>query len=336
MDLQWRALTRADAAGMAELNAAVHAAYPAGELRAVDEMEASFDDEWRVAAPARFGAFADGRLVGFGVLFARVAANPDHRMLLWGMVHPGFARRGIGTEIVRRGLRAAPDLHARSFPEAEGLVVLELPDVPGSAELALACGFEPGERSFDMARALPRDPAEFDAWIAAPGGDLVISRFDPKYVEELRQVHNDSFVPYHPGSAPVPAEAWERRFSHPAFRPDLSFLMLDAGTGEISGYIFSARVTERTGHTGPREVRLATITTHHGYRKRGIATALIGAVLSEAVVQGFESASLDVDTGNPSGALRVYQRAGFTVTHSATTYARKIDRPLAAAPLPRM
>jgi mycothiol synthase len=310
---------------MAELNSAVHAAHSVGELQGSDEMDRSFDDEWRVAVPARFGAFIDGRLIGFGVLFARVAANPDHRMLLWGMVHPEFRRRGIGTEIVRRGLEAAPDLHARSFPETEGLVVLELPDVPGSAELARACGFEAGKRSFEMARALPRDPAEFDAWIAAPGGDLVVSRFAPRYVEELRQVHNDSFIPYHPGATPVPAEAWERRFSDPSFRPDLSFLMLDSGTGEISGYILSARVTQRAGHTDPHQVCLATITTHRGYRRRGIATALIGKVLSEAVVQGFETASLDVDTDNPSGALQVYERAGFTVTHSGTTYTRKID-----------
>jgi hypothetical protein len=96
-------------------------------------------------------------------------------------------------------------------------------------------------------------------------------------LQELRQVHNDSFIPYHPGAAPVPAEAWERRFSHPTFRPDLSFLMLDSDTGEISGYILSAHVTERTGHTD-----------------------------------------------NPSGALQVYERAGFTVTHSTTTYSRKI------------
>ena len=314
---------------MAELNAAVHEAYTAGELRGVDEMDRSFDDEWRVAVPARFGAFIDGRLVGFGVLFARVAANPDHRMLLWGMVHPEFRRRGIGTELVRRGLEAAPDLHARSFPEAEGLVVLELPDVPGTAELARVCGFEADKRSFDMARALPgdpADPAEFDAWIAAPGGDLVVSRFAPQYVEELRLLHNDSFIPYHPGAAPVPAEAWERRFSDPTFRPDLSFLMLDSGTGEVCGYVLSARVPQRTGHTAdPRQICLATITTHRGYRRRGIATALIGKALSEAVVQGFETASLDVDTDNPSGALHVYERAGFTVTHSTTTYARKIN-----------
>ncbi|HEY3872304.1 MAG TPA: GNAT family N-acetyltransferase [Actinocrinis sp.] len=325
MDLQWRALTRADATAMAELNNAVHAADPVGELWAADEMDRSFDDAWRVAVPARFGAFADRKLIAFGMLFSRVAANPDHRMLLWGMVHPAFRRQGIGTEIVQRGLKAAPDLHERSFPDAEGLVVLELEDAPGSAELARACSFETGKRSLEMARALPRDPAEFDAWIAAPGSGLVVSRFAPRYVEELRQVHNDSFVPYHPGAAPVPAEAWERRFSHPTFRPGLSFLMLDSGTGEIGGYILSACVTERTGHTGPHQVCLATITTHRGYRRRGVATALIGAALSEAVVRGFETASLDVDSDNPAGAFQVYERAGFTITHSATTYARKIE-----------
>lgn len=310
---------------MAELNAAVHAAHPVGDLRTADEMDRSFDDTWRVAAPARFAAFASGEIVAFGVLFPRVAANPDHRMLMWGMVHPAFRRRGIGTELVRRALKAAPDLHARSFPATQALVVLELQDLPGSGEIARACGFEAGSHSFDMARALPRESAEFAPWIKAPGGNLMVGRFAPRHIEELRQLHNESFVPDHPGAVPVPADAWERRFSDPTFRQDLSFVMLNSDTREIAGYIFSNSANERTGPTGPREIRLSTITTRRGYRRRGIATALIGAALSNAVTQGFEAASLEVDTDNPSGALRVYERAGFTVSHSATTYIRKID-----------
>lgn len=325
MELQWRTLTRADASAMAELNAAVYADNPAGELRGAEEMTRSFDDEWRVAVPSRIGAFDHGDLAAFGVLFPGVAANPDHRMLLWGMVHPALRRRGIGTELIMRALQAAPELHARSFPETQGLIVLELADLPGSAELARDCGFETEKRSFEMARALPRDPSEFDAWIDALEGDLVVNHFATKYIEELRLVHNSSFVPDHPGSAPVPLEAWQRRFSDPTFRQDMSFLMFDSNTGAITGYVFSNTVAERTEQTDLRGLRLSTITTHRRYRRRGIATALIGAALSEAVAQGLETASLDVYTDNPSGALRVYERAGFTVVYSATTYIRKID-----------
>lgn len=326
MDLEWRALTRTDATAMAALNAAVYTECPVGELRAVDEMVRSFDDEWRVAAPVRIGAFEHGDLAAFGVLFPRVAASPEHRMLLWGMVRPALRRRGIGTELVKRALQAAPELHARSFPEAQGFVILELADVPGSAELARDCGFGTDKHCFEMARALPRDPAEFGAWINAPEDALVVSSFAPRHIEELRRVHNDSFVPAHPGSTRVPAEAWERRFSDPTFRQDMSFLMFNSGTGEVAGYILSNSATERAEHSGQREIRLSTITTHRDYRRRGIATALIGAALSEAVIQGFELAALDVDTDNPSGALRVYERAGFTVAHSTTMYIRKLEQ----------
>jgi ribosomal protein S18 acetylase RimI-like enzyme len=148
-------------------------------------------------------------------------------------------------------------------------VLLELPDVVGTAELAHACGFEVEKHSFDMARSLLLDAAEFDAWID-------------------------------------------------------SFLMIAADTLDVVGYVLSNADHERGERAGVREVRLSTITTRRGYRRRGVATALIGAVLAEAVVQGYGRATLDVDTDNPSGALRVYERAGFAVVDSATSYVREL------------
>jgi ribosomal protein S18 acetylase RimI-like enzyme len=327
MDLEWRSLSRTDAAAMAELNSAVHAADGCGDLRSVGEMDRSFDDDWRVATPVRFGAFAHGTLVAFSVLFPNVSADPAHRMVLWGMVHPAYRRQAVGTEVVGRGLKAAADLHARSYPEVRGLVMLETPDLPGTAELARECGFETGERSFEMTRTLPRDPSGFQAWIdrAGAGGDLAVIPFAERHIEQLRTLHNTSFVPDHPGTTPVPAEAWERRFSDQTFRPDMSFLMVESATREVVGCLLSNAAQEQSAPSGPRDLRLSEITTRRGHRRRGVATALIGAALSAAATGGFGTASLDVDTENPSGALRIYRRAGFTVAHSRTTYVRAID-----------
>jgi mycothiol synthase len=110
---------------------------------------------------------------------------------------------------------------------------------------------------------------------------------------------------------------WAGRFESPSFRFDLSRLMLDAHTGEIAGYLLA--------HVHERDVYLMTIATRREYRRRGVAAALIAASLAEATRQGFKTASLNVDTENPTGALRVYQRSGFTVKHRSTGYCRRFS-----------
>jgi ribosomal protein S18 acetylase RimI-like enzyme len=55
-----------------------------------------------------------------------------------------------------------------------------------------------------------------------------------------------------------------------------------------------------------------------------VASALIAAVLRTAAELEYDTAFLNVDTDNPSGALSVYRRAGFRPHTSTTLYVKKI------------
>jgi mycothiol synthase len=117
---------------------------------------------------------------------------------------------------------------------------------------------------------------------------------------------------------------WRSRFTGPEFQPELSPLALDASSGEIAGLTITHLSAAETAATGKRDAHLHNVGTLRRARGRGIATALIATMLRAAREHGFDTASLDVDTANPTGALGVYQKSGFAVVDTWVTYARDI------------
>jgi ribosomal protein S18 acetylase RimI-like enzyme len=65
--------------------------------------------------------------------------------------------------------------------------------------------------------------------------------------------------------------------------------------------------------------RIALVGTRRAGRNRGIASALLRRALTGARAAGFASASLGVDADSPTGALGLYQRAGFTMMLTSVT-----------------
>ena len=55
-------------------------------------------------------------------------------------------------------------------------------------------------------------------------------------------------------------------------------------------------------------------------RRRGLAGVLLRIALHRYRQAGFDRSSLDVDSENPTGALAVYERAGFRTTMRWTNY----------------
>jgi ribosomal protein S18 acetylase RimI-like enzyme len=63
--------------------------------------------------------------------------------------------------------------------------------------------------------------------------------------------------------------------------------------------------------------KVGTLREHRG---RGLAGALLRHSLLAYRDAGFDEAALDVDSDNPTGALGVYQRAGFRVERRFADY----------------
>jgi mycothiol synthase len=60
------------------------------------------------------------------------------------------------------------------------------------------------------------------------------------------------------------------------------------------------------------------------WRQRGLASALLAQALNLFKVEGLTQAALDVDTQNPTGALRLYEKLGFKVAKETISYVKQL------------
>jgi mycothiol synthase len=266
-------------------------------------------------------AFDAGRMVALGVLAARPQADPVHAMHYEGGVHPAYRGQGLGTALLDWAVAAAGPLHAGRFAGRPLTLQCGFPVADrAAAELFERHGFAPVRYFRKMSRGLDR--ADLPP-VRVPGGfEIVPYRADLS--EAVRVAKNEAFGE-HWDVLPSTPEQWRTHFTGPDFRPALSPLAVSAGTGQIAGLIITHENEDETAATGRRDAHLNNVGTLPEARGRGVASALIATMLRAASEQGYATASLDVDSENPTGAIGVYEKSGFAVTDTWVTYARPIE-----------
>ena len=319
--LQWRPVAPSDVPAMTTLCAEIEQADQYGWHFDADFLARWLADPMIDLERGSTAAFDAGRMVAMGVLTARNEADPVHGMRYEGGVHPSYRGRGLGAALMNWAVRAAGPIHSDHF----GGQPLEVhcgfkASDDAAAALFARHGFTPVRYFRKMARGLERDGLPP---VRVPEGfEIVPYRAD---LDELVRVAKNEAFRDHWGVTTTPPEMWRSRFTGPEFRPELSPLALDAGTGEIVGLTVTHLRAADTAATGKRDAHLHNVGTLRRARKLGIATALIATMLRAACEHGFDTASLDVDTANPTGALGVYEKSGFEVVDTWADYARGIS-----------
>jgi mycothiol synthase len=104
-------------------------------------------------------------------------------------------------------------------------------------------------------------------------------------------------------------KAFEKSMRSPTFTPDLWQIAWsgDEVIGGVHNYIDNEENKEFERLWGHTE----RIFVSRGWRKKGIAKALIARSLRVLKEAGMEQATLDVDTENPSGAVDIYKKLGY-------------------------
>ena len=117
--------------------------------------------------------------------------------------------------------------------------------------------------------------------------------------------------------APVLPEAWEQHtIKRESFDPALWFLALDGD--EIAGVVLCyAPEEEDIGWVGQLAVR-------RPWRRRGLGPALLRHAFGEFYQRGRPAVGLGVDAANPSGATRLYERAGMRVVRQFDAYEKEL------------
>jgi mycothiol synthase len=322
VDIGLRPLTRSDIPAWADLREEIERVDRTGEHFSADDLAEEMANPAVEVGKDFVGAFdTAGQMVGYFSILPRGATDGHYTIDLQGSVLPDRRGQGIGTLLatgmVERATRVRderrPDLPARLF-------VAGLSSDVAQADLLASVGMR-GERwTFLMRTALAdlQPPRPLAAGYR-------LRAYDASMADSLRQAHNAAFLD-HPDFTPWSEVLWKQTVTESrSFRPDASFVVSPDGSDEIVAYLQTAEFEADLAATGRREAYIGKVGTLRAHRGKGLATALLGHALRAYRDAGYDVASLGVDSENPTGALGVYQRVGFTVESRWTNYVMTVD-----------
>jgi ribosomal protein S18 acetylase RimI-like enzyme len=312
MGITTRDLRPEDADATAALMSRIEADHPTGfclgPVEVAELMSGASGSVWE-------GAFDGDRLVAYTTIMPGLPHEEVQRFNLFGDVDPARLGEGLGTLMLGRSLDRARAIHAADAPDSPARYAHQaLAGRDDQADLLATAGFSRGRHSFlmvaDLHGGIPK--------LVMPDG-LTAGPFDRTRSEELRLAHNAAFADY-PDGTPISAEFWGLFMGSAEHnRHHLSVVARDA-SGAVAGYVFAHEyAVPPSGGPGP-EIHIPYVGTLPEHRGRGLAAALLARVLRLSRAEGYDTASLNVDTANPTGALGIYERAGFRTSYRQDSF----------------
>lgn len=237
----------------------------------------------------------------------------EGRIITDGYVHPAHTGRGAGTLLLAAVEARARELEPGLAPGKR--VYLEsahLVGDPGAPALFSCREYERVRTFFRMVRALgnseppPVLPAR-----------LELRAFDPElHGPRLHDAFEEAFASEW-GHNPQPYEAWrEKVIGWSRFDASLFAVVWDGD--EIVA--FSLNYDKRMGDWG----WIGSVGVRPAWRRRGLGLALLHESFGRFAEQGEATVALGVDSENPTGATRLYERAGMEVLWRADIWQKEL------------
>jgi mycothiol synthase len=290
-----RAASDADADAVSELIAAADTAVQGWSDATPDELR----NWWRRNDPAQSSWLVeDDGLVAYADYFEH-----GDRGELDGYVHPDRKGEGLGSWLVDRGEERA------EAGEKERLQTWCLAGDADARSLFEQRAFGEIRRYYRMLIELdvPPLPAEW------PEG-MRVATFREQDARAFYDALQESFEDEW-NFVREPYERWqERRPEAPDFDPTLWFLVWDGD--ELAAVLRGGRRGDM-GWVGAIGVR-------RPWRQRGVGLALLRHAFADWLGRGVRRVGLGVDSQNPTGATRLYERAGMHAAYEAVCFEKAI------------
>ena len=181
-----------------------------------------------------------------------------------------------------------------------------------------SCGFKVDRYFFRMARSLsepipePQFPQGF-ALIQFPGeqdATAWVEMFNQSFIDDWN--HHDLTV-----------DRFKYNLAKPDYRNDLNLIAV-AGDGSFVAFCYGHISQKENDRTGRNEGWIAYLGTRRAFRKIGLGRAMLLAGLHRLKAAGVATAILGVDAENSSGALRLYESAGFHNIRNSMSYVKDV------------
>lgn len=237
-----------------------------------------------------------------------------------GAVDPVWRRRGIGAALLRDNEARSRELAAALGSERPTVFGAFTEDRNlGAQALLEGTGYRHARWFFEMERpgidhALPEPPG-------LPEG-LEVRPVEPDQLLTIWRADIEAFRD-HWGGHDESEEAFRRYQDGPDFDPSLWVVAWDGP--EVAAAVINNIYPHENEATGRRRGWLDSVFTRRPWRKRGLASALIGRSLHVLAGRGMDVAALGVDADNPTGALRLYESFGFAATERASAWRKPVE-----------
>jgi len=234
-----------------------------------------------------------------------VAFEHGDTLELDGYVHPQHQGRGLGAWLVARAEERAREL---SLPK---IYVFSLAADESAHRLFEQFGMHELRRFYRMMIELDGPPRAPD-W---PEG-LRVDTFKLPEAEAFHAAMGEAFADEW-NFVHMPFDEWRelRLVKDPDFDPTLWFVVRDGD--EIAAVVRNEPDRSGAGFVGAIAVRKP-------WRQRGVGLALLQHTFGEFYRRGKRRVALGVDAENPTGATRLYERAGMHVAYEAVAYGKEL------------
>ena len=252
------------------------------------------------------GLEVDGRLVGVARhSWQERPSVVNHRVEVY--LHPEHRRRGHGSRLLAwaedRARRTAADGTGGPTAKPHQFGASHADSVVAFPAFAAARGYTPSRYHFEMRRPLDAPIPD----LALPDG-LEIRDVRPEHHRAIWDADVEAFRDHWDHAEPVEGD-FERFFGEPEI--DVSLWQVAWDGDEIAGLVLNTIYARENDLTGEQVGWLDSVATRRPWRGRRLAAALIARSLVKLRDRGMELGGLGVDSENPTGALRLYERLGF-------------------------
>ncbi|MBE9158655.1 GNAT family N-acetyltransferase [Nodosilinea sp. LEGE 06152] len=137
------------------------------------------------------------------------------------------------------------------------------------------------------------------------------------------ELFNESFVD-HWHFTPMTLADRQHRLSYPTYQPELDWVAV-APDGKLAGFCKGHIDHDDNARNLRNEGWITILGTRRGYRRLGLARAMLLQGLHQLHLAGMDTALLGVDTQNPNQAMGLYESAGFTIKETYLTYQKLLS-----------
>lgn len=305
-EFEFRSLRREDVPAVYDMLLAVERADERDLLQTLEDLQREFDDPWSSPeTDALLALTSTGEPAGLARTFQNPQPENEVRCHLSVEVHPAQRANGLEDAL----LDWAEERGRRRVMWTAGGTSRKLRFGIRDTQTKQQAQLE--QRGFGIVRyfyRMQRDLSEPIPAVQLPA-DLALRVYTPDFSEAVLAAFNEAFRD-HWSFEPVTDEDWRQFFiGRSSFRPDLTYVVMD-GT-EVAGLSLNGVSSEENMRRGRSDGWVEELAVRRPWRKRGVATALLSASMHAFKAEGLRHAMLGVDSENPTGALRVYERVGF-------------------------